>query len=119
LEKPSKERIFGILNERSLLAALVERLRSLNWYRISTQPESIIMHDLPLSVIVPGLLGAGAFVVSIWRAFFSGLASVPGPLLARFTDLWYTFRIYCGHFEKDSLELHKKHGAFCYDYPSL
>jgi len=71
------------------------------------------MLDLPLSIIVPGLLGAGAFALSIWRAFFSGLASVPGPFLARFTDLWYTFRIYCGHFEKDNLKLHKKYGTFC------
>ena len=50
--------------------------------------------------------------VAIWRAFFPRLASVPGPFVARFTDLWYAYRIYRGGFEKDNLRLHQKYGTF-------
>jgi hypothetical protein len=59
-----------------------------------------------------GFLLAVILVITIWRAFFTRLASVPGPLVARFTDLWYAYHIYRGRFEKHNLELHKKYGAF-------
>ncbi|KAH6847213.1 cytochrome P450 [Chaetomium sp. MPI-CAGE-AT-0009] len=56
----------------------------------------------------------GALVVvlaaALWRAFFTTLASVPGPAIARFTDAWYAYRIYRGGFEKDNLRLHQKYG---------
>jgi hypothetical protein len=59
-----------------------------------------------------GVLLAVTLVVAIWRAFFTRLASVPGPFVARFTDLWYAYRIYRGGFEKDNLQLHEKYGTF-------
>ena len=59
------------------------------------------------------VLLAGAVVAAIWRAFFTTLGSVPGPLAARFTDLWYSYRIYRGGFEKDNLLLHQKYGTPC------
>lgn len=69
------------------------------------------MTDVSLSVIALGGLAAGTLVVAVWRTFFSRLASVPGPFLARFTDLWYAYRMYLGYFERDNLALHKKHGT--------
>ena len=36
--------------------------------------------------------------------------SIPGPLLARFTRLWYLYRVWKGDFEKHNLELHEKYG---------
>lgn len=68
------------------------------------------MSDVSLSVIALGGLAASALVAALWRTFFSRLASVPGPFLARFTDLWYAYRMYRGDFEKENLELHRKHG---------
>jgi hypothetical protein len=39
------------------------------------------------------------------------LRDVPGPLLARFTRLWYFIEIYNGSFEITNVELHKKYGS--------
>jgi hypothetical protein len=38
------------------------------------------------------------------------LRDVPGPLLARFTRLWYLREVATGHFEKTNIALHKKYG---------
>lgn len=70
------------------------------------------MLDVSLSVIALGGVAASALVAVLWRTVFSSLASVPGPFLARFTDLWYVCRMYRGHFQQDNVELHKKHGMF-------
>ena len=61
---------------------------------------------------------AGAAVVALiariffpfLKTFFSPLRNVPGPALARFTDLWYLWRVRKGGFEWDNIELHRKHG---------
>lgn len=47
-----------------------------------------------------------------WRP---ALRDIPGPFLARWTDLWYMWHIYQGRFEHKNLELHEKHG----ETPSL
>jgi hypothetical protein len=44
------------------------------------------------------------------RALFSPLRSVPGPLLARFTDAWYFWNVWKGSFEEVNVNLHKKQG---------
>lgn len=61
------------------------------------------------------LLLAITLGLAIWR-IFNGLWSVPGPFVARFTDLWYAYRVFRGGFEKDNIELHRKYGALA---PSL
>jgi len=38
------------------------------------------------------------------------LRSVPGPLLARFTRLWYFLEVYKGSFEVENIKLHEKYG---------
>jgi cytochrome P450 len=45
-----------------------------------------------------------------FRTYFSPLRSVPGPIAARFTDLWYLWRVRKGRFEWDNIELHRKYG---------
>lgn len=42
----------------------------------------------------------------------SPLRSIPGPMLARFTDFWYFFRIKQGNFEKVNISLHEKYGMY-------
>jgi len=70
------------------------------------------------------LLTAGALLVvarllfGLYRTISSPLRSVPGPFLARFTDLWYLWHIYKGDFEHDNLALHRKYGE-CFCYASL
>lgn len=68
-----------------------------------------MLHSI-FSLTALGVLAAVVLAAAIWRAFFTRLASVPGPVAARFTDLWYAYRIYRGGFEKDNLQLHKKYG---------
>lgn len=55
------------------------------------------------------VLGACA-VYSLVRHIFHPLREIPGPLLARFSRLWYLFAIYKGNFELTNIELHKKYG---------
>jgi hypothetical protein len=69
------------------------------------------MLELLFSTAALGVLLVVTLVITIWRAFFTRLASVPGPFVARFTDLWYAYRIYRGGFEKDNLRLHEKYGT--------
>ncbi|KAE8154119.1 cytochrome P450 [Aspergillus avenaceus] len=38
------------------------------------------------------------------------LRSIPGPLIARFTKLWYFDRVRRGHFEEDNIRLHETYG---------
>ncbi|TEA20158.1 Pisatin demethylase [Colletotrichum sidae] len=60
------------------------------------------------------LLGAAVFAlfaqitITVTRWFRSPLRSVPGPWLARFTDLWYFYRIRQGGFEKVNVQLHER-----------
>lgn len=61
-------------------------------------------------------------IVAYLLAFFirlgrSPLRQVPGPFVARFTDAWYLYRTWKGHFEQDNLALHRQHGT-CLPLPS-
>lgn len=56
-----------------------------------------------------GLL-ALACVTLIASHLFSPLRSIPGPLTARFTRLWFFYRVWQGGFEKENTALHRKHG---------
>ena len=42
----------------------------------------------------------------------SPLRSIPGPIAARFTDLWYLWRIKSRYFEVENIELHRKYGKY-------
>ena len=65
--------------------------------------------DLPLgsAALVAGGLFILYFIISFIR---DPLRDIPGPLLARFTRLWYFIEIYKGSFEVTNVELHKKYG---------
>ncbi|KAH6955609.1 cytochrome P450 [Ilyonectria sp. MPI-CAGE-AT-0026] len=62
---------------------------------------------------------------SIYHGLFSPLRHIPGPFLARFTDLWYLDRIRRGHFERDNVAFHRKYSPivrygpnrFSFDHP--
>ncbi|RYC86291.1 hypothetical protein BFJ63_vAg10815 [Fusarium oxysporum f. sp. narcissi] len=48
--------------------------------------------------------------VSIYDQVTSTLRDIPGPLLARFSRLWYLYQAYVGDFHLKNIELHQKHG---------
>ncbi|KFY35733.1 hypothetical protein V494_05668 [Pseudogymnoascus sp. VKM F-4513 (FW-928)] len=68
-----------------------------------------VLLSLPLGSIL--LLGAGFYIIfSFILWLIDPLRTIPGPILARFTRLWYLYKIYKGDFEKTNVNLHKKYG---------
>ncbi|MBE3045161.1 hypothetical protein IMZ48_21935 [Candidatus Bathyarchaeota archaeon] len=67
------------------------------------------------------LCGATALrlLVVLYRAATSPLRRVPGPLLARFTDGWYFWRLYLGSFNVDNQRLHAEYGSYSLLPPAL
>lgn len=59
-----------------------------------------------LALIVLGI----SFGFCPLRIILDPLRDIPGPLLARFSRLWYLFAIYKGNFEFINIELYKKYG---------
>lgn len=47
---------------------------------------------------------------AIFAATWSRLRSIPGPFTARFTRLWYFWKVWLGNFEETNIELHKEYG---------
>lgn len=70
------------------------------------QPPYVVLGVSLCSFLVLRLLWAFAYAT-----FFSPLRNVPGPFLARYTDLWHLWRVWLGQFEQDDVKLHKKYGA--------
>ncbi|KAL6230900.1 hypothetical protein BDW75DRAFT_248259 [Aspergillus navahoensis] len=69
-----------------------------------------------LSMLPPTILlatGAAAIyvVLFLWRLVSSPLRDVPGPLLARFTDAWYFWKVRRGDFQQQNQQLHKDYGV--------
>ncbi|KAI0418848.1 cytochrome P450 [Xylaria grammica] len=64
-------------------------------------------HRLQLVVWTLFLL---AFSVSVYRLYAHPLRKVPGPFLARITELWRTVHYFRGTWFDDILELHRKYG---------
>ncbi|KAI1412268.1 cytochrome P450 [Hypoxylon sp. FL1857] len=57
-----------------------------------------------------GCISALQLLVQLYRHVKSPLRSLPGPFLARFTDLWYFWKLRQGSFEKVNKALHEKYG---------
>lgn len=68
--------------------------------------------DMYLSVIIGAVVAllAARLCVPIVTRLLSPLGRVPGPFLARFSDLWYAWRVQKGSFEADNIRLHDKYG---------
>lgn len=46
----------------------------------------------------------------IYRLFFHPLRKVPGPFLAKFTELWRTGKYFAGDWHDEILKLHRQYG---------
>jgi hypothetical protein len=59
------------------------------------------------------LLGAVALLISylLREALQPGLISVPGPFLAKFTDLWRLYKVWNWTFKEDLPALHKRYNS--------
>lgn len=65
---------------------------------------------LKLAILVGGF-AVFQLLYRFFRHVTSPLRSVPGPFLARFTNLWYFFTLKKANFEVVNRELHEKYGA--------
>lgn len=63
-----------------------------------------------LVLAIAGFALLAQILVSFVQWLRSPLPSVPGPLLARYTDFWYFHRLKQGKFEKVNQELHRQYG---------
>ncbi|OAA67679.1 Cytochrome P450 [Cordyceps fumosorosea ARSEF 2679] len=72
-----------------------------------------------LLIYAIGIALIGFIAVTIIQALTSPLRSVPGPFLARFTRLWYLFRVVRGHFEDENIALHRRYGPIVRLAPNM
>lgn len=60
------------------------------------------------------LLAAAALILfpilTLLQVILSPLRSLPGPITARLTRLWYFTKVWQGSFHKDNVKLHEKYG---------
>lgn len=66
--------------------------------------------DLHLLGWLLGGVAALRLLVLLYGAVSSPLRKVPGPLLSRFTNGWYFWRVYRGQFNYDNRDLHSEYG---------
>lgn len=61
---------------------------------------------------VQGLAAVGLLVLTkiLWDIFLSPLRAIPGPFLAKSTNLWRAFHTYRGRVDVRHVELHRKYG---------
>jgi hypothetical protein len=67
----------------------------------------------PSSMWAQTLATIGLLLVTkiIWDVFFSRLRAIPGPKLAKITDLWRASHAYGGRIDLKNVQLHRKYGT--------
>lgn len=69
-------------------------------------------------ILFLGLVVVVYAVYFILSVLFAPLRNVPGPFLARFTNIWYLFQVHKGHVERKNCQLHETYGMYSlFKYP--
>ncbi|KAI0198870.1 cytochrome P450 [Astrocystis sublimbata] len=68
------------------------------------------MTDYNIPITISYILTFITLTYLLITRVFTPLRSVPGPFLARFTDLWYLWHVVRGHWEARNIELHRRYG---------
>ncbi|RDH36020.1 cytochrome P450 [Aspergillus welwitschiae] len=74
------------------------------------EARGLLMHPIPAAVIAISTALLYAFFLSLLRAYKQPLASVPGPLLAKFTTLYRPWLVAKGNAPEAYRELHRRYG---------
>ncbi|KAI1110951.1 cytochrome P450 [Nemania sp. NC0429] len=69
------------------------------------------MNDPSVLLGVAGILAAVYLLQRLLRSVLPPLRSVPGPFLARCSDLWYLWHAKQGSWETVNIDLHRRYGA--------
>lgn len=64
---------------------------------------------VPVLVSVLFLLSCCCYV--LYEVYLSPLANIPGPILARFTNLWWLRVVLRRNVHLETIELHKRYGS--------
>lgn len=65
-------------------------------------------------------VAASICIIYLLKQYFNnGLQSIPGPFLAKFTNIWRFLKVHDGDFHTISINLHKAHGDFVRLGPNL
>ncbi|KAJ6002801.1 hypothetical protein N7451_005348 [Penicillium sp. IBT 35674x] len=72
-----------------------------------------VLSTLSVGLWAQGLIALGLLCLTklIWDIFLSPLKAIPGPILAKSTDLWRAIHTYRGRVDLKHLELHRKYGT--------
>lgn len=58
-------------------------------------------------------IGAGIllfFIITVITAFKYGLRSIPGPFIAKFTNIWRLVKVVKGDFQQTIIQVHQQYG---------
>lgn len=69
--------------------------------------------SIPASLWIQGLAAVGLLIITklIWDVYFSALRLIPGPALAKITDVWRAVHTYGGRIDLKHVQLHRKYGT--------
>lgn len=78
------------------------------------EPHQALSTESVGGYIQPSTLAALFFsyvlITIVYRILFHPLHRIPGPFLAKFTELWRTRKYLAGNWHSDILDLHRKYG---------
>ncbi|KAL7802027.1 cytochrome P450 [Trichoderma aethiopicum] len=77
------------------------------------------MSAFQLAILACGILVVARLLFSFVTSFTSPTRRIPGPLLARFTRLWYLRRVALGRFEHENIQLHRRYGPIVRLAPNM
>lgn len=77
------------------------------------------MSAFQLAISACGILVVARLLFSFVTSFTSPTRRIPGPLLARFTRLWYLRRVALGRFEHENIQLHRRYGPIVRLAPNM
>lgn len=72
-----------------------------------------LLASLPSSLWVQGLAALGLLLLTklVSDILLSPLRSIPGPFLAKSTDIWRAYHTHKGCVDRKHVELHRKYGS--------
>ncbi|OAL45721.1 cytochrome P450 [Pyrenochaeta sp. DS3sAY3a] len=70
----------------------------------------LVLAQLPWLLYSLSFTLAFTYIILSYTVFRPGLKSIPGPVLAKFTDLWRLKAVKAGNFERTTARLHKEYG---------
>lgn len=72
---------------------------------------SMLIMDFPVNNSLSWVAIISIAAIFLWELFSSPLRAFPGPLAARFTNIWRAIATASGHIDRTNVEWHRKYGS--------